>query len=154
MLDVILKRTMPEPLFVVPLFGAEYVRRIVPLIDAAQEEIMIIIFFWRVGSTKNPSAIGLFNEAIFKAVARGVRVRAIVNSEGVKAVLSARGVETKVLQTSRLLHTKLLIIDRLNIVVGSHNFTEGAFSSNYELSLYLYEQNADNEFITYFEHLW
>lgn len=152
--ELIARKTIPHFVFSAPIFGSDYVSKVVPLLDAAKYEISIVVFVWCGVDNARPSKIALFNDAIFRAIKRGVRVRAIVSSVGMQAVLQKHGVEAKVIPTSRLLHTKLLITDRTNIVLGSHNFTHNAFCSNLEVSVYLSETDAENEFITYFEHLW
>ena len=137
-----------------PLFGADYVKKVVPFINAVQEEIRIIIYDWRAQKEPEVSALSLFNQAIFNAAARGVNVRAIVSSETLKDFLSTKGVFAKVLPTEKMLHTKLLILDRYHVVLGSHNFTKSAFTSNHELSVYFIETEYENRFISYFENLW
>lgn len=137
-----------------PIFGSQYVDRVLPFIKNVDEEIRIVIFDWRVDRQPDVSALGLFNQAIFDAVARGVKVRAIVSSEKVKDALQKRGIHAKVLPTDKMLHTKLLILDRYHIVLGSHNFTKSAFTSNHELSIYFIATDYENPYIAYFDNLW
>lgn len=137
-----------------PIFGNQYVERVLPFLNNVQEEILIIIYDWRADNELEVSALSMFNEAIFKAVERGVRVRAIVNSEKVKAILDRKGVFARVLPSDKILHTKLLVMDRSHIVLGSHNFTKHAFTSNHELSVYFIDSEFDNKYIAYFENLW
>jgi phosphatidylserine/phosphatidylglycerophosphate/cardiolipin synthase-like enzyme len=138
----------------VPIFAQDYVDKVVPFINNVQEEIRIIIFDWRIPEDGSMSRVSIFNDAIFKAVSRGVKVRAIVSSEKVKSILEKMGVFAKVWPTDRRLHTKLLILDRFHIVLGSHNFTESAFSSNHELSTFFIVSEYENAFVNYFENMW
>lgn len=138
----------------VPLFASDYVDKVVPFINNVQEEIRIIIFDWRIPVDGEMSRVSIFNDAIFKAVERGVKVRAIVSSESVKAKLEKFGVHAKVWPTDRRLHTKLIILDRFHIILGSHNFTESAFSHNHELSTFFIVSEFENKFINYFENMW
>lgn len=137
-----------------PIFGSQYVERVVPFIKSVSEEIRIVIFDWRVYKELEMSALSIFNDAIFSAAARGVKVRAIVSSEKIKSFLLTKGIEAKVLPTEKMLHTKLLILDRFHIVLGSHNFTKSAFTSNHELSIYFVATEYENPYIAYFENLW
>lgn len=138
----------------VPIFASDYVDKIVPFINNVQDEIRIIIFDWRVPVSGEMSRVSVFNDAIFKAVARGVKVRAIVSSEKLKSTLEKFGVFAKVWPTDRRLHTKLIILDRFHVVLGSHNFTESAFSHNHELSTFFVVSEYDNKFVNYFENMW
>jgi phosphatidylserine/phosphatidylglycerophosphate/cardiolipin synthase-like enzyme len=137
-----------------PIFANEYVDKVVPFIKNCIEEIRIIMFDWRIPEDGAMSRVSIFNDAIFEAVGRGVNVRAIVSSERVKAILEKMGVHAKVWPTDRRLHTKLLILDRFHIVLGSHNLTESAFSHNHELSVFFIVSEFENAFINYFENMW
>lgn len=138
----------------VPLFAQDYVEKVVPFINNVQEEIRIIIFDWRIPEDGVMSRVSIFNDAIFNAVKRGVNVRAIVSSESLKAKLDKFGVHAKVWPTDRRLHTKLIILDRYHIILGSHNFTENGFSFNHELSTFFIVSEFDNKFVNYFENMW
>lgn len=137
-----------------PIFGNQYVDRVLPFLNNVQHELHIIIYDWRADKEPEVSALSMFNDAIWKAVERGVKVNAIVNSEKLKAILDRKGVFAKVLPSDKILHTKLLIMDRCHIVLGSHNFTKHAFTSNHELSVYFIDSDYDNRFIDYFNNLW
>jgi phosphatidylserine/phosphatidylglycerophosphate/cardiolipin synthase-like enzyme len=137
-----------------PIFGADYVSKVVPFINSVRDELRIVIYDWRLASIPDVSALALFNQAIFDAVKRGVKVRAIVSHESTKAILLKHGVIAKVLPSEKCLHTKLLILDRYHIICGSHNFTQSAFSTNHELSIYFVVKNFENPYIAYFENLW
>lgn len=137
-----------------PIFGSDYVKKVVPFINAVRDELRLVVYEWRFTINDDMSELALFNQAVADAVKRGVRVRAIVSSEAVKAQLLKIGVEAKVIHTGKTLHTKLLILDRFHIVLGSHNFTLSAFSANHELSVYFVVKNFENPYITYFENLW
>ncbi len=138
----------------VPIFGKEFVNKVSGMLANALDSIDIIVYEWKFDDKDKVSAIGLFNEAIFKAVNRGVKVRVITTSNKTKALLEKEGVMCKVLTTNKTLHTKILILDRFHIVLGSHNYTERAFTENYELSVYFVCSDFENKYVQYFENLW
>lgn len=138
----------------VPIFGKEFVNKVSGMLANALDSIDIIVYEWKFDDRDKVSAIGLFNEAIFKAVNRGVKVRVITTSNKTKALLEKEGVMCKVLTTNKTLHTKILILDRFHIVLGSHNYTERAFTENYELSVYFVCSDFENKYVQYFENLW
>lgn len=138
----------------VPIFGKDFVSKVTQMLANALDRVDIIVYEWRFDDRDIASAIGLFNQAIFDAVKRGVVVRVITTSKKTQALLQKNGVQCKVLETSRTLHTKLLILDRYHIVLGSHNYSETAFTSNYELSVYFVASDFDNKYVNYFENLW
>lgn len=138
----------------VPIFGKEFVNKVSGMLANALDSIDIIVYEWKFEDNDKVSAIGLFNEAIFKAVKRGVKVRVITTSKKTQALLEKEGVICKVLTTNKTLHTKILILDRFHIVLGSHNYTERAFTENYELSVYFVCSDFENKYVQYFENLW
>jgi len=137
-----------------PIFGSDYVSKIIPFLNAVRDELRVVIYDWRLTGQDDVSALSLFNQAIFDAVGRGVRVRAIVSHESTKALLQKHGVEAKVLPTEKCLHTKLLILDRFHIVVGSHNFTQSALGPNFEISACVYDANFLSEAKNFFNKIW
>lgn len=140
-----------EPL---PIISQDYVKIVIPLIESAVNSIEIIVFEWRFYRTGLKNNVSKFNEAIARAVARGVRVRCLVRSQSAVNELKKMGCVARRLFTKRLLHNKLLIIDKRRIVLGSHNFTQHAFSSNYETSIFVTLQYEDNTLVKYFNNLW
>jgi phosphatidylserine/phosphatidylglycerophosphate/cardiolipin synthase-like enzyme len=139
---------------ITPIFGSQFCEIVLPLIESAESEIKIIVFNWRIPFLTSKLHMQSFNDALVRAVGRGVVVRAIVSSERVVAELSRFGIMAKRLPFDRRLHTKLMIIDGRQIVVGSHNYSESAFNKNYEVSVFFEEYENQNKYVGYFDNLW
>jgi phosphatidylserine/phosphatidylglycerophosphate/cardiolipin synthase-like enzyme len=138
----------------VAVIAQRYPLIVTPLIAAAKSNIDIIVYDWRWYPTVSGGAVSQFNAAIVAAAKRGVKVRALVTNDVVKNKLRSLGIDAKRLQSDRMLHTKMILIDDTELVIGSHNFTQRAFSLNEEASVLVSFGSADHEFKTYFEHLW
>jgi len=123
-------------------------------ITGACETIDIIMFDWRIYPIGYNKKISVINTSLMKAVLRGVKVRALVNSNFTKTQLLKMGVSAKLYEQKNMLHTKLVIIDGKIIICGSHNLTESAMSSNEELSVIFQYRNNDNVFVNYFNNLY
>lgn len=136
------------------IFGSQFNDIVLPLLKSAKEEILIVIFDWRFETLDTKSAIQLFNREIINASQRGVKIRAIVNHRGVCSRLRSMGIDAKCLESGKLLHTKMLLIDRSRVIVGSHNYTSSAFTSNYELSIFFDLFDGTDELVQYFNSLW
>lgn len=136
------------------IIAGEFVDKVVPLIDLAKNTINICVFDWRWYTNDPGSPAQKFNQSIVSAVRRGVKVQALVNSESVASSLRAVGVETKKHLSSRLLHLKMIVIDDKVVVTGSHNFTQSAFTSNYELSVAISNIEPNSSFSQFFYRLW
>jgi phosphatidylserine/phosphatidylglycerophosphate/cardiolipin synthase-like enzyme len=136
------------------IIGKQFPLKVTPLIDLAKKSIKTVVYDWRWYENDIGNAVQIFNQSIVRAVKRGVKVEAIVNNDGILAVLKENGVAVKKLNVAGLVHAKLMIIDDKIVILGSHNYTHNAFVVNQELSVIL--TNPDNflEFDNFFKTLW
>ncbi len=139
-----------EPL---PIISKDFPKVVIPLIDSALHSIDIIVFDWRFYKHDVASPVSLFNMAIARACRRGVIVSVLVQSPNTVDRLKELGCNARQLSTKRILHTKLLIVDNVKIIMGSHNYTQHAFTSNHEASIYVVMKDDNNGFKQYFNNL-
>lgn len=128
---------MPETLFKTKLvIGKAYYKEAYALIEGATKSIDVLMYEWKWYENDPSSYVQRLNQAIVRAVRRGVQVRALVN-EGTQAErLRVLGINARTNFASVVMHTKALIVDGERVLVGSHNFTEKAMTSNIETSVY------------------
>lgn len=138
----------------IPIVGAEYPKKVIPLIDAARSTLEILMYDWRVYPNRPGSTVQQFNAAIQRASARGVIVRGITNAGLNQEAIGKLGVRIRRLNDKRVLHTKMLLIDGHTLVIGSHNFTTNAFHRNLELSVILEGVGKENRFKQFFDNLY
>lgn len=136
------------------IIGKEFPQKVIPLINEAKHSIDIIVFDWRWYPQNPGSPVQLFNQSLVRAIRRGVKVRVIANYSEIINILKSLGVEAKKLETKKLVHVKLMIIDNEIAVVGSHNYTESAFLMNYELSIILQGREELERIINFFRNLY
>lgn len=136
------------------IIGAEYPKKVIPLIDGAKRSILMCMFEWRWYKDDFAHPVSLFNSALLRAHRRGVKVRILTNYAEVIAFAIGLGFDAKAWPEKSLLHTKLLIIDGKKCVTGSHNITQSAFTSNMETSIILDDPDDIARFSNYFETLW
>jgi len=136
------------------IIGRQFPEKVIPLLDTAKNKIDIMVFDWRWYVTEPGSSCQLFNQAVARAARRGVKIRAIVNSDDIAAHLRAIGVDVKKFVSKHLLHCKLMILDDRLIVTGSHNYTQSAFTMNMELSVVLDELVDISDFNNFFLNIW
>ena len=137
-----------------PIVGKEFPAKVIPLINDARQSIRIVVFDWRWYPTQPGNPVQIFNQALIGAARRGVKVQAILNFEDIANVLRAEGIEAKKLITKNLVHVKLMIIDNDWVVIGSHNYTQSAFTANMEVSVALDDPPIIARFVDYFTNLW
>lgn len=119
----------------IPLVGSDYPKKVIPLIDDARKSIEIVVYDWRWYANKPNHPAQQFNRALVRAVNRGVLVKAVCNRPAIVSQLQEVGIKARTLRDKRTVHTKLIIIDDETLVIGSHNFTQNAFSRNIETSV-------------------
>jgi phosphatidylserine/phosphatidylglycerophosphate/cardiolipin synthase-like enzyme len=136
------------------IIGKQFSDKVTPLINSAKKSIDIIVYDWRWYAQDPGASVQLFNQAIVRAVRRGVRVRAIANSNDIISVLRDVGIDAKKLITEKLVHIKLMIIDDEVVVLGSHNYTQSAFNLNMELSVILNPPENIDEISSFFNRVW
>lgn len=137
----------------VPIISKDFPKVVIPLIDSALHSIDIVVFDWRFYKNDPTNPVSLFNTAILQAVRRNVNVRCLVQNDGVVDKLKELGCWAKKLNSKRILHTKLLIIDKKRVIIGSHNYTQNAFSSNHEASIFVHLKDENNGLVEYFNNL-
>lgn len=136
------------------IIGKEYIEKVIPLIVAARNTIEIIIYEMRLRPGDEDHPVSVLALALKDAKERGVTVRALVSSPAVKAHLEGYTLEARILYTPKLMHAKMMLIDSVVAIVGSHNYTQSAFASNIEISLSVTLPSPQNELVSYFKNLW
>lgn len=137
-----------------PVIGADFPKVIIPLLDSAKKNIDIVVYDWRWYANQPGHKVQQFNMALVRAVQRGVKVRAVLNTAALLPVLKSVGISARVLKDKRTVHTKMIIIDNETLVMGSHNFTRNAFGSNIETSLAISVPPSERRFSDFFERLY
>lgn len=136
------------------LISSEFSQKLIEAIDLAQKNIEIVMFEWRWYENEPANKMQLINNALVRAVRRGVLVRAITSHAHIVDILNSVGIKAKKLKSSRLLHSKLIIFDSSSFCLGSHNFTLSAMQSNIETSLIVHDDLVGQNYVNFFNNLW
>lgn len=136
------------------IIGKQFPAKVSPLIEQAQKTIRIVVFDWRWYANDPGCLVQLFNQCIIRAARRGVKIQAIANNDFLISVLKQNGVAAKKITTNGIMHSKLMIIDDRIVVIGSHNYTQAAFTINRELSVALSDVENVADFNLFFDSLW
>ena len=136
------------------IIGKEFPKKVIPLIEQAKHVINIVVYSWWWYPDQIGSEIQKFNNTIINAAKKGVNVKVIANEWPTMAVLAKNGIKTKKLETKRKVHAKLMIIDNKTAILGSHNYTMGAFTTNYEISIITQDVEVVKRLRQFFNNLW
>jgi len=130
------------------IIAKEYPEKVIPLLDSAQFEICVMMYYWGYYSYAGKSGVQKINYAIKSALTRGVKVNVIlhcgspvdhlkkINSETYNH-LTSWGARVKWNNRGGTCHAKMIIIDKNIAIIGSHNFSKRSMGSNIETSVIL-----------------
>jgi len=150
---------------IISAIANEYPKVVIPLVNQATTRIDILMYEWKWYGHEAAGGVQKLNLAIKNAAHRGIKVRVLLNIESMGQALTRintrtagflerAGVEVKFGQVGVATHAKMMIIDDRILVLGSHNYSKGAFSRNQEASIVVEGRDEIVPFRTYFKDLW
>lgn len=139
---------------ITPIICQDFIDIIIPEINKAEKSIKIIVYDWRWYHTAIGSPAQKFNSAILQAHKRGVKIQVITNIKHVIGILASCGIAAKKIITNKTVHSKIMIIDDKDLVIGSHNYTQNAFTLNFETSVLITDFDQIQRFIDFFNTLY
>lgn len=134
--------------------GNEFAAVVAGIVKDTRRCLDIVVFDWRWFPFTRGPHITAFNQAIQEALQRGIKIRCIAQQKGLIDDLRKMGIDARKIYHRGLMHTKLIISDNEIVVLGSHNLTQAAFASNFELSVVLDLHDAAADFTRYFNQLY
>lgn len=144
---------MNEQQTILPIIGKEYPDVAIKAIEEAKNSLKILVFDWRWYPNDPGSVAQRFNNSVVQARQRGIEIKAITPVKETVRRLQEQRIQGKNLDTGKLVHPKLMIVDDKHVIIGSHNFTMNAFTRNYELSVLIKNCDCIDKFLDYFNNL-
>lgn len=135
------------------IIGREYPDIVTSLVKQSKQSIKILIYDWRWYENEIGSRIQSFNNEVMRAVNRGVDVTVLANNHFVETILKDSKIKIKKVNTSKVMHIKMLIFDDEYILLGSHNLTKNAFEINHEMSVLLDDKDSIAKCNLFFDNL-
>lgn len=136
------------------IYGNEFLKKVIPHINASRESIDILVFYWTFSINDLNDPVTRLISALQAAMGRGVVVRVLVNNDRVGDSLVALGFRVRHCYTSKLMHPKVMIIDSMKAVLGSHNYTTSGLTQNMEVSCVIPIERNNSDLQTWFNNLW
>ncbi len=145
------------------LLDRDYFTVLLDGIDRARSEISLSAYLFR-----TIEGAGGYPEAVLKrllaAVKRGVRVEVVLersqdaddlnrNNAETAERLKHGGIRVCMDAPDRVTHTKLVVIDRRYVLIGSHNLTQSALKYNHEASVWIDSVPLAEEALRYMKSL-
>jgi len=141
----------------------EYLPALLEGIDLARGEIVLSFFFFKTNGFRDHQPDKVLSR-LLEAARRGIKVQAIFeqgpegdsvsvdNAETAKKLKSA-GIAVCMDGQERTTHTKMVIIDRRYLFIGSHNLTQSALKYNREVSVRIDSPALAEEGLRYMKSL-
>jgi phosphatidylserine/phosphatidylglycerophosphate/cardiolipin synthase-like enzyme len=136
------------------IVGSQFPKIVVPLIERAKLSIKIVVFDWRWYPNDPGSSVQLFNQALVRASRRGVKIEAVTQVVAIQRFLLDNGIKAKQFVSKGLVHAKIMIIDDTHVILGSHNYTQHAFTMNQEISTLMLDCVEVQQYLDFFRSLW
>lgn len=136
------------------LIGSKYVETLIERLDSARASVYVLMFDWRWYADDPFCDLQRINQAFIRTARRGVKIKILTNYSDIVEILSKYKIEGKKFDSKNLLHSKAVIIDRRFVIMGSHNFSQKAMTSNVETSMLFEDVGHAENLIRYFESLW
>ncbi len=136
------------------IIGADFLKKVTPLIESAKQTIKIIVYDWRLYQDAPNHPVMKFVQALQAAQRRGVSVQILIRNADIQRQLRQCGFDCKILYSGKLIHAKMMLIDDEIAVIGSHNYTFSGFTQNLEISLAVCLGTDFNDLSVYFRNLW
>ena len=135
---------------IIPVFSPNDGNEIIEFIDGAEETLDIEVYLFTSYDVR---------DALVRAHERGVKIRILLEGEPMNnanddtyVALAGEGISVKYYSGERM-HSKFIIRDGKEVLVGSHNFSYSALNKNREASVII-SGSAVQEFIDIFEEDW
>jgi phosphatidylserine/phosphatidylglycerophosphate/cardiolipin synthase-like enzyme len=146
------------------LADGEYFKVIKEALEGAQSEIVMSCFLFKTNGYKGSYPDMILNRLI-AAAKRGVRVKIILERDANRSSMINRsnretgerlrreGIEVLFDSPKTKTHTKVAVIDRRYVFLGSHNLTSSALKYNHELSFVIDSPQMARETLDYINGL-
>ena len=145
------------------LLDRDYFTALLDGVDRAQSEIFLSAYLFRTieDARGYPEAV---LKRLLAAVRRGVRVDVVLernrdaddltrNNAETAERLKRGGIRICMDAPDRVTHTKLVVIDRRYMLIGSHNLTQAALKFNHEASVWIDSAPLAEEALGYMKSL-
>ncbi|HEX68307.1 MAG TPA: hypothetical protein ENG13_04510 [bacterium] len=130
-----------------PLIGDGYTGKVKEVIDKAKDSITVVMFHMRYYPEHPASPSNQLINSLINAKKRGVKVKVILdlseeergryNNLKTGKFLSENGIDVRYDTLTKTTHSKLVIVDKRYVIIGSHNWTYYGLTQNNETSVFI-----------------
>ncbi|MBU2590581.1 MAG: phospholipase [Nitrospinae bacterium] len=149
---------------IVPLDNEKYFHLLREKIKGADRDIHLSMYLFKTTNSKKNYSNAIMQE-LLAAAQRGVEVEVILEKNGRKSDslnksnsftadrLQKGGVKVRFDSLGKVTHSKLIVIDRKIVFIGSHNLSHTALSKSNETSLMIESEELARYFLDYLNRI-
>lgn len=143
----------------------EYERRAIEVISAARHSIFFSTFKVYLTKEEKKGGCNKIFSALLEKAREGIEVKAMLqcgydgtslsnlNRIAAKKLIAA-GAKVKHLEGRRVVHAKIILVDGLFLLSGSHNWSVGSLRRNFEISFYFWGLGVVQPVVSFCEKEW
>ena len=147
------------------LLDERFLKEAVELISKAEKRIYITTFKAEITTKPRGRALAAFFALVCEKATLGVDTRLILNivsktgsvpitNRYAMQELPKQGVPVRYLPNNRICHAKIIIVDDIAAIIGSHNLSVKSCHNNFEVSYILQDSYLVGQLIGIFEGMW
>ena len=147
------------------LFDEKFLKVATDLFKAAKREVFVIVYLMTVPSERKPGKESKLYEELLEAKRRGLDCRIILNytvpvdkasrqNMAAGRWLSHYGIKCRIIARNRTVHAKMIIVDGVTLIMGSHNWSRRAIDRNVEASVKISDMGVVKRARENFMELW
>ncbi len=148
----------------IPIINEQFLPVAESLVKQAKNEILISSFKIEINDRPRGRNLKNFFDEVIKKANEGIHVKVLVNWHDDRRsvprtnypaglLLKNAGVKVRYLKNNRCCHAKILIVDRQQVIIGSHNLSIRSCESNFEISHLTNEESTVNMVCHIFDHV-
>jgi phosphatidylserine/phosphatidylglycerophosphate/cardiolipin synthase-like enzyme len=136
------------------IINNEYEKLFLENTKATKYFILAFIYHDSVANSSNTKTIDKFINELKNAKKRGVDIKIICQSQKQLEIFRRYNFDVRVVKGFKTMHAKGWLFDMQTLIVGSHNFTENANTTNLEMSFLTSDIIDLQKYKNYFETIW
>lgn len=136
------------------IINNEYEKLFLENTKTAKYFILAFIYHDSVANSSNTKTIDKFINELKNAKKRGVDIKIICQSQKQLEIFRRYNFDVRVVKGFKTMHAKGWLFDMQTLIVGSHNFTENANTTNLEMSFLTSDIIDLQKYKNYFDIIW
>ncbi|MBN2042342.1 MAG: hypothetical protein JW754_00885 [Candidatus Aenigmarchaeota archaeon] len=143
---------------IIPVTDQNYFPYVHKILSEANDSVHMIIFDVKYYPDFPDSLENVLLDDLIRLAKNGIKVKVITDQylteKPVLTYLRENGIEIKYDTQDRTTHSKLIIIDRKYVFVGSTNWGFYSIEKNHEANVLVYSKKLAEQFLNYFNGIW